>query len=234
MQRILLLEDDPILSKEISTYLTNLDFQCDRVYDGSFAKSQFKTKSYDLAILDINVPGTNGIEVCKELRALDKHIPILMLTAFGEVEDKVAAFNGGADDYLVKPFHFDELLVRLKALLRRKDTPQQDKNTVSIGDLLIDMDELTVVRNSILVNLSPKEFKLLSILANAKGRVLSKNQIADKLWDYHIETTQNTIEVYINFLRKKIDKDFNNKLIHTKVGYGYYLKEELENDESKK
>lgn len=223
---ILLLEDDAVLSKEIHTFLTNNNYDCDCVYDGSLVKSQFKLKVYDLVILDINVPGLKGTEVCKELRENDSKIPILMLTAFGEVEDKVLAFNAGADDYLVKPFHFDELLVRLKSLLRRKDVPQSNTNVIKIADLVIDNDELKVTRNNIEINLSPKEFKLLNILANAKGRVLSKGQIADELWDYHIETNQNTIEVYINFLRKKIEKDFGKKLIHTKIGYGYFLKVE--------
>jgi DNA-binding response OmpR family regulator len=226
MNTILLLEDDAILSKEINTFLTNLHYQCDCVYDGSFVKSKFKLKSYDLVILDINVPGLNGIEVCKELREKNKLTPILMLTALGEVEDKVSAFNNGADDYLVKPFHFDELLVRIKSLLRRRDVPQVGTNILKIEDLVIDYDAMSVTRDSVVINLSPKEFKLLTILAKAKGRVLSKSQIADELWDYHIETKLNTIEVYINFLRKKIDKEFEIKLIHTKIGYGYYLKGE--------
>lgn len=226
MNSILLLEDDPILSKEINTFLSKNSFQIDCVYDGYFVESQFLLKDYDCLILDVNVPGMNGIEVCNKIRLKNKHIPILMLTAFGEVKDKVSAFNNGADDYLVKPFHFDELLVRLKALLRRKEIPQSKSNQIFIADLVIDIDEMYVTRNGMEINLSPKEFKLLAILAKAKGRVLSKNQIADELWDYHIETNQNTIEVYINFLRNKIDKDFVAKLIHTKVGYGYYLKEE--------
>jgi DNA-binding response OmpR family regulator len=224
MNTILLLEDDSILSKEISTYFLNVGFQCDCVFDGGLVQRQLKLKEYDLVILDINVPGLTGLEVCKQLRDINKQIPILMLTAFGEVEDKVIAFKNGADDYLVKPFHFDELHIRVKALLRRQAIPQLEKDVFAIGDLVIDWDELLVTRNSIHINLSPKEFKLLSILAKANGRILSKAQIAESLWDYHIETTQNTIEVYINFLRKKIDKDFEVKLIHTKVGYGYYLK----------
>lgn len=223
---ILLLEDDAILSKEINTFLSEKQYHCDCVYDGSLVKSQFKLKAYDLVILDINVPGLNGIEVCKELRNHNQQIPILMLTAFGEVEDKVLAFNNGADDYLVKPFHFDELEVRIKSLLRRKEVPQIQANILTISDLIIDNDEMKVSRNSVEINLSPKEFKLLNILAQANGRVLSKSQIAEELWDYHIATNQNTIEVYINFLRKKIDLEAPNKLIHTKVGYGYYLKVE--------
>ncbi len=223
---ILLLEDDYILSKEINTFLESNNFQCDCIFDGEFVISQFKLKDYDCIILDINVPGLNGIEVCKNLRTYNKQVPILMLTAFSEVTYKVSAFNSGADDYLVKPFHFDELLARLNALMRRKQFPQTQMNFLKIADLVIESDEMRVTRNGVEINLSPKEYKLLTILAKSNGRVLSKNQIADELWDYNIETNQNTIEVYINFLRKKIDKNFLIKLIHTKIGYGYYLKEE--------
>lgn len=224
MYNILLLEDDPILSKEVKDFLTKHDFECNCVYDGSLVLKQFKLNIPDLVILDINVPGTNGLEVCKNLRETDTKVPILMLTAFGEVDDKVTAFNNGADDYLVKPFHFDELLIRIKSLLRRKEVPQLKNTDITIADLIINISEMKVFRNTIEIGLSPKEFKLLTILAKADGRVLSKNKIADELWDYQIETNQNTIEVYINFLRKKIDKNHELKLIHTKVGYGYYLK----------
>lgn len=226
MYNILLLEDDDILSKEIKKFLTKHDFQCNCVYDGTLVLKQFKLETYDLVILDINVPGINGLEVCKKMREVNTKVPILMLTAFSEVEDKVTAFNNGADDYLVKPFHFDELLIRIKSLLRRKETPQSLNDEITISDLIINFSEMKVLRNDIEINLSPKEFKLLTILAKADGKVLSKNKIADELWDYNIETNQNTIEVYINFLRKKIDKNHDLKLIHTKVGYGYYLKTE--------
>lgn len=231
MQSILLLEDDAILSKEISVFLAQNHFDCALVYDGSLIEKQLKIAHYDLAILDINVPGLNGLEVCKMIRNQDKNISILMLTAFGEVNDKVIAFNSGADDYLVKPFHFDELLVRIKALLRRKESPQKQNVSLEIGPLRIDPVHMIVTKNELEINLSPKEFKLLNILAQAQGRVLSKNQIAEKLWDYHIETNHNTIEVYINFLRKKIETD-QFKIIHTKIGYGYYLK--VQEDELKK
>lgn len=224
MISILFLEDDAVLSKEISSFLLKHNFQCDCIYDGTWVSKQLKLQAYDLAILDINVPGLNGLEVCKEIRAHNKSISIMMLTAFGEVEDKVSAFNAGADDYLVKPFHFDELLVRIQALLRRKETPQIHHDQIQIADLIIDDDTMQVFRNGMEINLSPKEYKLLSILAQANGRVISKDQIAEQLWDYHIETNHKTIEVYINFLRKKIDVQSEVKLIHTKVGFGYFLK----------
>jgi len=226
MNNVLLLEDDAILSKEINEFLIRNNYTCDYFYDGSIALKKFSINKYDLAILDINVPGISGIELCRNIRIIDTKIPILMLTAFSEVEEKVSAFDKGANDYMVKPFHFDELLARLKSLLRRSETPQLTSDIVTIDDLVIDKQKMKVSRAGSEINLSPKEFKLLNILANSGGRVLSKPQIADMLWDYHIETNQNTIEVYINFLRKKIDKNFDKKLIQTKVGFGYYLKQD--------
>ena len=223
--KILLLEDDFTLSKEIVSFFDSKSFQCYPFYDGSLLVKKYKTNDYDLIILDINVPGKNGIEVCKAIRELDKKTPIIMLTAFSEIEDKLTSFEFGADDYLVKPFHFQELFARVNSLLRRKETPQQVQQKIVIQDLEIFETEMKVFRSGEEIKLTPKEFKLLLTLANANGNILSKQFIADKLWDYHIETNQNTIEVYINFLRKKIDKDHPVKLIHTKIGYGYYLNE---------
>jgi DNA-binding response OmpR family regulator len=224
--KILLLEDDFTLSKEISTFFTSKEFECFPFYDGSLLLKKYIPYDYDLIILDINVPGINGIEVCKGIRATDKKTPIIMLTAFSEIEDKLASFDNGADDYLVKPFHFEELYARISSLLRRKEIPQQVEKKIIIQDLEILEEEMKVFRSGEEIKLTPKEFKLILILAHAKGKVLSKQFIAEKLWDYHIETNQNTIEVYINFLRKKIDKDHETKLIRTKIGYGYYLSDQ--------
>jgi len=221
--KILLLEDDFTLSKEISTFFSTKSLECVPFYDGSLLIQKYKPQQYDLIILDINVPGINGFEVCKTIRRLDKKTPIIMLTAFSEIEDKLISFENGADDYLVKPFHFEELYARISSLLRRKDIPQQTEKKIIIEDLEILEEEMKVFRSNEEIKLTPKEFKLILILAHAKGKVLSKQFIAEKLWDYHIETNQNTIEVYINFLRKKIDKDYETKLIRTKIGYGYYL-----------
>lgn len=222
---ILLLEDDVELATEIGKFFKTKNIVCDTVYDGYLVLKQLHLKQYDIAILDINVPGMNGLEVCSQLRAINKNIPILMLTAFGEIEEKVSAFNNGADDYMVKPFHFEELLVRVNALIRRSNKPQVTYTTIELDDLLIDVDNMLVKRKDIIISLTPKEFKLLLILAEAKGKVLSKKAIADRLWEDHIETNYSTIEVYINFLRNKIDKKYANKLIHTKVGFGYFLKD---------
>ncbi|WP_347052621.1 response regulator transcription factor [Flavobacterium olei] len=224
--KILLLEDDFTLSKEISAFFISKGFQCFPYYDGSLLLKKYFSTEYDLIILDINVPGMNGIEVCKDIRKLDKKTPIIMLTAFSEIEDKLSSFDNGADDYLVKPFHFEELYARVQSLLRRKEVPQQTENKLLINDLEILEEDMRVFRSGEEIKLTPKEFKLILILAQAKGKVLSKQYIADQLWDYHIETNQNTIEVYINFLRKKIDKDHETKLIRTKVGYGYYLSDQ--------
>ncbi|MCC9019830.1 MULTISPECIES: response regulator transcription factor [Flavobacterium] len=224
--KILLLEDDFTLSKEISAFFTSNGFECFSYYDGSLLLKKYFPYEYDLIILDINVPGSNGIEVCKSIREVDKKTPIIMLTAFSEIEDKLASFDNGADDYLVKPFHFKELYARSTSLLRRKEIPQQVETKITIADLEILESDMKVFRSKEEIKLTPKEFKLILILAHAKGKVLSKQFIAEKLWDYHIETNQNTIEVYINFLRKKIDKDHTVKLIRTKVGYGYYLSDQ--------
>lgn len=221
---VLLLEDDPIIAREIKQYLEKHDFTCDCVYDGIFVSDQLQTKLYDFIILDINVPSKNGLDICRDIRISNKKTPILMLTAFGQISNKTIAFENGADDYLVKPFNLQELLIRIKSLLRRSDHEQSNEQVVRIGDLEIYLDKGQIMRNNKIINLTPKEFKLLNILAKANGRILSKQQIADQLWDYHIESSFNTIEVYVNFLRNKIDKDCEDKLIHTKVGYGYFLK----------
>ncbi|REG96032.1 response regulator transcription factor [Flavobacterium aquicola] len=224
--KILLLEDDFTLSKEISAFFRSKEFECFPYYDGALLLKKYSPYEYDLIVLDINVPGKNGIDVCKGIREIDKKTPILMLTAFSEIEDKLASFDNGADDYLVKPFHFEELFARILSLLRRKEIPQQTQQKITIQDLEILEDEMKIYRSGIEIKLTPKEFKLILILAHAKGKVVSKQFIAEKLWDYHIETNQNTIEVYINFLRKKIDKDHDIKLLHTKIGYGYYLNDQ--------
>jgi DNA-binding response OmpR family regulator len=223
---ILLLEDDFKLSSEIKVFLNEKFFRCEAVFDGNLFLKQFKTAVYDLFILDINVPGVNGFEVCKIIRDVDKSTPIIMLTAFGQIEDKVEAFNNGADDYLVKPFHFDELYIRINSLMRRNQNPQLSDEIITIEDLQINVSELKVTRGGTEINLTPKEYQLLSLLAKAKGKPVSKQLISDIVWDLNFETGTNTIEVYINFLRKKIDKNFDIKLIHTRPGFGYYLKAE--------
>jgi DNA-binding response OmpR family regulator len=224
--QVLLLEDDPILSKEIISFLETKGIKCEVYFDGELFSRKLKNGNYDAFLLDINVPKLNGLDVCKRIRETNKITPIIMLTAFGEIEDKIDAFSIGADDYLVKPFHLEELYLRIQSLIKRVQTKETPIETMEVSDLVINVSDKVVTRNNVEINLTPKEFRLICILGEAKGKVVSKQQISEILWDYHIETNQNTIEVYINFLRNKIDKNQKCKLIHTKVGFGYYLKEE--------
>lgn len=225
MTKILLLEDDYKVASEIKLYLNNQGYDCDIVYDGLIFFKQVNLSYYDIYVLDINVPSLNGNEVCKKVRETDHATPILMLTAYSAIEDKVQALENGADDYLVKPFHLDELLARIKALQRRSKRPQQTESVLTISDLVINISEMRVSRNGNEIILTPKEYKLLELLALSKGRTVSKQTIAEQVWDLNFETGTNTIEVYINFLRNKIDKGFDTTLIHTRPGFGYYLKE---------
>jgi DNA-binding response OmpR family regulator len=226
MTSILLLEDDHKMALEIQTFLDRQGYRCDAVYDGGMFFRQWAGDNYALCILDINVPSINGMEVCRLLREQNAQVPVLMLTAYGAVSDKVQALDYGADDYMVKPFHLDELGARVKALLRRSRSEQKDDNKVlTVGDLVVNITDMRVTRGNREISLTPKEYKLLETLALARGRVLSKQQIAERVWDIHFETGTNTIEVYISFLRNKIDNGSDVPLIHTRAGYGYYLKE---------
>lgn len=224
--KTLLLEDDPILSREIQYFLQSKQIVCDVVFDGEVFFRQIKNNAYDIFLLDINVPKINGIEVCQRIRETDKVTPVLMLTAYGDIQDKIDAYKIGADDYLVKPFHFEELYIRITSLIRRSTTPQKIDTLILVGDLEINETAMIVKRCNEILDLTPKEYQLLLLLAKANGRVLSKQTIAEQVWDIHFETSLNTIEVYINFLRKKVDKNQPIKLIHTRPGFGYYLKAE--------
>ncbi len=221
--RILLIEDEPKLGKVIVEELRGQGYQVDLAADGLIAESFFKQTSYSLVLLDINIPFKSGFELCKDFRAIKKSIPIIMLSALGEINDKVEAFKLGADDYIVKPFHFDELFARLKVFLKRADLKDEDVKIV-VDDLEIDFRNKTAVRAGVTVNLTAKEFTLLVLLARNRGKVISKQEILEKVWDLSFDTGTNTIEVYISFLRNKLDKPFETKLIHTKPGFGYYIK----------
>ena len=225
MYKILLLEDDYKMANETKVFLYSQKLFCDVVYDGGLFFKQLQIEKYDLYVLDVNVPLLNGIEVCKKVRADDKTKPILILTAYSDVKSKIVAFDAGADDYLVKPFHLDELTARIKALLRRS-YPQADneKQTLIIDDLIIYPGEMRVTRADKQIQLTPKEYKLIELLAMEGGKPVSKQTIAAKVWGINFETGTNTIEVYINYLRNKIDKGHSRALLHTRAGFGYYLK----------
>lgn len=222
----MLLEDDLKLSAEVRLYLNNRGYHCDVVYDGFSFLKQSNLETYDLYLLDINVPVLDGLQVCKKVRTSGNTTPILMLTAYSDVPDKVQALDSGADDYLVKPFHLEELDARARALLRRSQKPVDEApDKLVVGDLEIDRRELRVHRAGREITLTPKEYKLLELLARHGGATVSKQTIAEQVWDIHFETGTNTIEVYISFLRNKIDKGFDTPLIHTRPGYGYFLKD---------
>ncbi len=221
--RILLIEDEPKLGKVILDELVRQGYKVDLAADGLVAEQFFKQFNYSLVLMDINIPYKNGFVLCREFRALKKSIPIIVLSALGEIRDKVEAFNLGADDYIVKPFHFDELFARVKVFLKRSDLKEEDVKII-LDDLIIDFRNKTVVRSGVTVNLTAKEFTLLVLLARNRGKVISKQEILEKVWDLSFDTGTNTIEVYISFLRNKLDKPFENKLIHTKPGFGYYIK----------
>ncbi len=221
--RILLIEDEPKLGKVILEELKTQGYIVDLAVDGLMAETMFKQHSYSLVLMDINIPYKSGFELCKDFRALKKSIPIIMLSALGEINDKMEAFKLGADDYIVKPFHFDELFARVKVFLKRPDLKDEEAKIV-VGDLEIDFRNKTAVRAGVTVNLTAKEFTLLVLLARNKGKVISKQEILEKVWDLSFDTGTNTIEVYISFLRNKLDKPFETKLIHTKPGFGYFIK----------
>jgi len=222
--KILLLEDDPVLAGELKLFLNNKNFYCETVSSGNLFLEKTKNKIYSIYLLDINVPNVNGLEVCKNIRQFDKVTPIIMLTAYGEIEEKTEAFTYGADDYMVKPFNFDELVLRINAVLRKKNNANDGEDVIQINDIEVRKGAKEVYRAGVKIDLTPKEYKLLLQLIEANGKVVSKQEIAAHLWDYHIETTLNTIEVYINFLRNKLDKNFDHKLIQTKIGFGYFIK----------
>jgi len=225
MRKIIILEDDEKLANSICQFLETEGFACSIVGDGRQFAEQLKKHECDLYLLDINVPRYNGLKVCEEIRRWAKQIPILMLSAYIDVDTKIKALNAGADDYLVKPFHLEELLARIRALLRRTAT-DPGTTVYKLADLVVDTVEKKVWRKNKLIPLTPKEYKLLELLIKADGATISKQRISEEVWDLNFETGTNTIEVYISFLRNKVDKGFSKPLIHTRPGFGYYLKEE--------
>ena len=223
--RILIIEDEPKVALFIKQGLEEHAFKVDIAYDGIKGKEKALSRIYDFIILDLNLPLLNGYEVCKEIRKYNSKIPILILTALGTKENKLSGFEYGADDYLVKPFEFMELLARIKVFLKRTNHKQSLETTLKVADLELNLETNTAKRNDISIELTIKEFALLELLMRNKGTVISRSVIAEKIWDISFDTGTNVIDVYINFLRRKIDKTHTNKLIHTVIGRGYTLKE---------
>ncbi|AHM59069.1 winged helix family two component transcriptional regulator [Flammeovirgaceae bacterium 311] len=226
--RVLVVEDEPKVANAIQKGLEENGLVAEVAYDGLMGKKMVLNKDYDLVILDINLPHLNGYELCAEIRRHNPKIPVIMLTALGAMEDKINAFDTGADDYIVKPFDFRELLARVQVFLKRSSLgePAQKNNKLKVADLEIDDNSKTVTRAGQQIELTAKEFALLLYLVRNKGRVVSRADIAEKIWDITFDTGTNVIDVYVNFLRKKVDKNFPTKLIHTRPGMGYIVKEE--------
>ncbi len=223
---ILIVEDEKKIADSLKKGLEELSYEVSVAYDGNMGEKMFGQQKYDLVILDINLPGINGIELCKIIRQKNKSVSVLMLTTFGSVPDKVEGFDAGADDYMVKPFSFDELIVRIRALLRRSRHENLPVgNLLQLADLEMNLDTKQVTRSGVQISLTAKEFLLLEYLLRNKRRVVSRADIGEHVWNIDFDTNTNTIDVYINYLRKKIDRDFEPKLIHTQVGFGYIMKE---------
>jgi DNA-binding response OmpR family regulator len=222
--RILVVEDEPKVASFVKHGLEENGFSCEIAYDGLMGKRMFDAGDFDLLILDINLPYKNGIALCNEIRSSNQKIPVIMLTALGTTEDKIAGFDSGADDYLVKPFEFRELLARIRSLLKRVLIAETGKNLLAILDLEVNLNTYEVTRNGKKIDLTPKEFALLVYMLQNQGKVLTRMEIAEHVWDINFDTGTNIVDVYVNFLRKKMDKDFPKKLIHTQIGIGYILK----------
>ena len=224
--KLLVDSDEPKVASFLKQGLEEQQNEVTVVYDGLFAKKMAMENTYDAIILDVMIPYLNGMEVARELRAEGVKSPILMLTALSAVDEKVSGLDAGADDYLVKPFDFKELLARLRALSKRYTDNIIEQKVLRVEDLELDLDRKVARRGGKTIDLTAKEFSLLSYLIRNKNKVISRTEILEKVWDAGFDTTTNVIDVYINFLRKKIDKDFPNKIIHTMVGMGYIIKSE--------
>ncbi len=221
--RILIVEDEIKLAKAIKRTLELQKYAVDAVYNGTEGYDLASSESYDLLILDVMLPGMNGNEICQALRQEKIDIPILMLTAKGQVSDKTMGLDSGADDYMVKPFSFEELFSRIRALVRRAH--KNNVTLLQVSDLSLDPASLKVKRNNQSIELSSKEFSILEYLLRNKDKVVSKDQIVTHVWNYDADVLPTTVEVHIKNLRDKIDKPFELKLIHTVRGFGYEIRE---------
>ncbi|WP_426485557.1 response regulator transcription factor [Flavobacterium sp. 2] len=221
--KLLIVEDEPNLLSILRKGFAENNNEVSVALDGKTAMEMIHNYHFDVVVLDVMLPDINGIEICRRLRAIKNFVPILLLTALGTSENIVTGLNAGADDYLVKPFKFGELDARVNALHRRanQDTERIDK--IIIGDLEIDGKAKSVKRDGEAIVLTAKEFKLLYYLARNAGRIVSRDQILDNVWDINFDMNTNVVDVYINYLRKKIDKPYKIKLIHTMKGLGYVI-----------
>lgn len=221
--KILLVEDEERLASFIRKGISAEGYEVTVAYDGRTGLSLFRKDIYDIIILDVNLPQLNGFELCRLIRSENEDVPVLMLTALDSMADKSDGFNAGADDYLAKPFEFQELLLRLRALTRRNGFKQ--KQILRLADLELNLDTKTVTRAGKRIDLTTREYSLMEYLMLNKGKTISRVDISERVWSLNFDSNTNVIDVYISYLRKKIDKDFSPKLLHTIVGMGYVLRE---------
>lgn len=225
--KIFLAEDDVILNKNITEALHAENYQVVSVSSGFAAERWLRKEPFDLLILDVGLPEINGFELCRFVRSRNQEVPVLFLTAYAHLEDKIRGYESGCDDYLTKPFFMRELLLRVQALLRRHESAGsaglRTESVRQFEDIRVDYRTKEVWRGGTRINLTPREFQLLWCLIKNPGEVVSKQQLVREVWGSAIEAGTNLAEVYINFLRNKIDKPFNKNTIRTRVGYGYYL-----------
>jgi two-component system copper resistance phosphate regulon response regulator CusR len=223
--KILIVEDEPKVASFIKKGLEENNYIAEIAYDGLSAEKLSRQDKYDLYILDIILPGITGLELCKRLKEINPEIPVLMLTALGTTDDKITGFEAGANDYLVKPFEFRELIARVNVLAKKPGHPPKTAEILKVDDLVLDLDRKVARRGISNIDLTAKEFSLLEYFMRNSGRVLSRIDIAEKVWDIKFDSGTNVVDVYVNFLRKKIDKGHDKKLIHTRVGFGYIFGE---------
>jgi len=228
MKKVLIIEDDPDLNRNIRDAFIEEQMEADVAFDGFIAEKYLRKNEYDCIILDINLPGKNGYDICSDFRKYNSVTPILMLTAFDELEDKIQGFNSGTDDYLTKPFYMKELIMRVQSLIKRKNTDNsqfENSETLVFGDLIIQTKTSKVTRQGVELTLTAREYQILVQLVLAKGELVLKRDLIKEIWGSSFDANTNTIEVYINFLRKKVDKPFGKDSIKTKIGFGYYFED---------
>ena len=223
--KILIVEDEPNVVSVLTRGLNGEGFETSVAPDGSIALEMIATHTFDLIVMDIMLPGVNGIDLCKQVKNKYPFTPIIMLTALGTTENIVTGLDNGADDYLVKPFKIAELGARIRTILRRFTGSQTIDEIITIGNLQLNIQAKTVVRGNKEITLTATEYRLLQFFAKNKNKTLSRIDILENVWDIDFNMGTNVVDVYVNYLRKKIDKGFDNNLIHTIVGLGYMLKE---------
>lgn len=225
-RKILVIEDEQKIADTLKLGLSENGYAVEVAYSGDVGWKLFQSQPFNLVVLDINLPGINGYELCKRIRARNSNVPVIMLTALSSLNDKIEGYDAGADDYIVKPFEFKELLMKTRVLLKRTSSQNIPVGTVlRAGDLEMNLDSKEVKREDTPINLTAKEFQLLEYLLRNKNRVVSRADIAINVWDIDFDTNTNVIDVYINYVRNKVDKPFEKKMIQTQVGMGYILKD---------